>query len=101
LFLPQIITFISIIDRYNDLTKRLRSNVLGAVDELIRNFDVEFGSSTHHDTADHQIRRSYAMSDEDDSSCGSSFNQVNGQQRFLWAEFLKFHKMFVYLFDGV
>lgn len=85
-------TLISFIDRYNDLTKRLRSNVLGAVDELMRNFDVEFGGSTHHHTADHQIRRSYAMSDEDDSSCGSSFNQVNGQQGFALVDFLKFHK---------
>ncbi|XP_052063658.1 protein broad-minded-like isoform X2 [Mytilus californianus] len=59
---------------YNDLSKKLRVNVQGAVDELIRNFDAEFGGNSHHETSDHQIRRSY-MSDEDDESCGSSFGQ--------------------------
>ncbi|CAG2217907.1 unnamed protein product [Mytilus edulis] len=55
--------------------KILHSRQYGAVDELIRNFDAEFGGNSHHETSDHPIRRSY-MSDEDDESCGSSFGQV-------------------------
>lgn len=57
------------------MSKKLRGNVQGAVDELIRNFDAEFGGNSQHETSDHPIRRSY-MSDEDDESCGSSFGQV-------------------------
>ncbi|XP_060080662.1 protein broad-minded-like [Ylistrum balloti] len=65
---------------YNDLSRKMKKNILEAVDHLMRNFDSEFGTGRHRDSADQlqaskQTRKTYIVSDEDESSCGSSFNQ--------------------------
>ncbi|KAK3086457.1 hypothetical protein FSP39_018719 [Pinctada imbricata] len=59
-----------------DMSRKLKHNISVAVEELIRNFDAEFGEGKHRDMDDrlltHHIKN---MSDEEESSCGSSFNQ--------------------------
>ncbi|KAK3607380.1 hypothetical protein CHS0354_022540, partial [Potamilus streckersoni] len=61
---------------YTDLSRKLKKNVLEAVDELMRNFDAEFGEGRHRNNSfPHADRDKYFHgSDEEESSC-SSYNQ--------------------------
>ena len=60
------------------MTKKLRRNVVEAVHELMRNFDAEFGLGHHggHFPNRHDRGRAFHGSDEEESSCDSSYNQV-------------------------
>ena len=67
-------------NRCSDLKKKLKQNVTDAMDELMQNFDAEFGigkhTGTHYPNKDSRNRDGGHGSDEEDSSCGSSFNHV-------------------------
>lgn len=64
---------------YCDMSKKMKRYLSEAVEDLIKNFDAEFGSGKHKETSDplHYPRHSHHLdSDEEESSCDSSFNQV-------------------------
>ena len=61
---------------YSDITRKLRKNVTEAVTDLMRNFDAEFGVG-HHGGHFPNRDRGFHGSDEEESSCDSSYNQVN------------------------
>lgn len=62
------------------MSRRMGKAVMDAIEELTKNFDAEFGTGRHKDSADtlmhHRQRKVYNVSDEEESSCDSSFNQV-------------------------
>ena len=62
---------------YTEVTRKLRKNVTEAVTDLMRNFDAEFGVG-HHSHGGHfpNRDRGFHGSDEEESSCDSSYNQV-------------------------
>lgn len=63
---------------YCDMSKKMKRYLSEAVEDLIKNFDAEFGSGKHKETSDplHYPRHSHHLdSDEEESSCDSSFNQ--------------------------
>ena len=60
------------------MSRKLKHHIMDAVEELVHNFDAEFGEGKHRDMDDRLLTRHLKnMSDEEESSCGSSFNQVN------------------------
>ena len=64
--------------RYNDLAKKLKANVLEAVNELVRNFDAEFGTGTHTgDSFLHNLQHNGRDDEDDEDTIDSSFNHVN------------------------
>ncbi|XP_078335507.1 protein broad-minded-like isoform X8 [Crassostrea virginica] len=63
---------------YCDMSRKMKRYLTEAVEELIKNFDAEFGSGKHKESSDPLIyhRHSHHLdSDEEESSCDSSFNQ--------------------------
>lgn len=61
------------------MSKKMKRYISEAVEDLIKSFDAEFGSGKHKETSDplHYPRHSHHLdSDEEESSCDSSFNQV-------------------------
>lgn len=64
---------------YNEIRKKLRGNVSEAVNDLMRNFDAEFGLGHHGGHFPNRPDRGghFHGSDEEESSCDSSYNQVN------------------------
>ncbi|KAL4234490.1 hypothetical protein ACF0H5_006135 [Mactra antiquata] len=62
---------------YTDLTKKLKINVVEAVDELMKNFDAEFGVGSYGDSQflkkDERLRP-FGDFEETESSLGSSYN---------------------------
>ncbi|KAL5021697.1 hypothetical protein ScPMuIL_000852 [Solemya velum] len=62
--------------QYGDLSRKLKKNVTDGVEELLINFDAEFGTGnhTHHSHHRHHDRQ-FLGSDEDESSYDSSSNQ--------------------------
>lgn len=65
--------------RYTDLTKKLKSNVVEAMNDLMKNFDAEFGVGSHgggrYPHKDEHNRR-FADTEETESSLDSSYNHV-------------------------
>ncbi|XP_061197318.1 protein broad-minded-like [Saccostrea echinata] len=63
---------------YCDMSRKMKRYITEAVEELIKNFDAEFGSGKHKETSDPLIyhRHSHHVdSDEEESSYDSSFHQ--------------------------
>ena len=61
------------------MSRKMKRYLTEAVEELIKNFDAEFGSGKHKESSDPLIyhRHNHHLdSDEEESSCDSSFNQV-------------------------
>ncbi|XP_052230944.1 protein broad-minded-like isoform X2 [Dreissena polymorpha] len=74
---------------YNDLSKKLKSNVQEAVAELVKNFDAEFGIGKHNgDTFRHHDAgvRGFGGSDDEDT-IDSSFH--HGSLMFMKPEYLQ------------
>jgi hypothetical protein len=65
--------------RCADLTKKLKSNVVEAMNELMKNFDAEFGVGSHsagrYPNKDDRMRP-FHDSEETESSLDSSYNHV-------------------------
>nr|XP_022341878.1 protein broad-minded-like isoform X9 [Crassostrea virginica] len=63
---------------YCDMSRKMKRYLTEAVEELIKNFDAEFGSGKHKESSDPLIYHRHCHhldSDEEESSCDSSFNQ--------------------------
>jgi uncharacterized protein (DUF2164 family) len=40
------------LDRYSDMSRKMKRYITEAVEELIKNFDAEFGSGKHKENSD-------------------------------------------------